>query len=150
VVTPPAAYAHPLLRRSPRTGVAHAMAHRALRRRPLSATARALLSDRSLPRRLRQQAAALEAVRRDRAPDFGWGPPPALREAAESTEPLGSDRGTHAWVHQARLAGIGVRTPPFTAHAWVEADGRPVGEPADITAYRTIISVRPPRRRQAC
>ncbi|MBC2866956.1 hypothetical protein H1R13_18875 [Streptomyces mexicanus] len=122
VVTPPAAYVHPLLRRSPRTGVAHAMAHRALRRRPLSATARALLSDRSLPRWLRQQAAALEAVRRDRAPDFGWGPPPALpswatgrarelaaaalREAAESTEPLGSDRGTHAWVHQARLAGI--------------------------------------------
>nr|WP_202035875.1 lasso peptide biosynthesis B2 protein [Streptomyces mexicanus] len=44
----------------------------------------------------------------------------------------------------------GVRTPPFTAHAWVEADGRPVGEPADITAYRTIISVRPPRRRRAC
>jgi len=78
VVTPPAAYVHPLLRRSPRTGVAHAMVHRALRRRPLSATARALLSDRSLPRRLRQQAAALEAVRRDRAPDVGWGPPPAL------------------------------------------------------------------------
>ncbi|MEV5887426.1 asparagine synthase-related protein [Streptomyces sp. NPDC052020] len=123
MVTPPAAYVHPLLRRSPRTGVAHAMAHRALRRWPLPATARALLSDLSLPRWLQHQAAALETVRRDRAPDFGWGRPPALppwatglarelaasslrEEAADRTEPLGPDRGTHAWIHEARLAGI--------------------------------------------
>ncbi|MFD7711040.1 lasso peptide biosynthesis B2 protein [Streptomyces sp. NPDC059786] len=37
----------------------------------------------------------------------------------------------------------GVRTPPFTAHAWVEADGQRVGEPQDTAAYRTMISVPP-------
>ncbi|MEU1628823.1 lasso peptide biosynthesis B2 protein [Streptomyces sp. NPDC020096] len=46
-----------------------------------------------------------------------------------------------------RLAGSwptwcsGVRTSPFAAHAWVEAEGRPVGEPEDTTTYRTVISV---------
>ncbi|GAA2980205.1 lasso peptide biosynthesis B2 protein [Streptomyces fulvorobeus] len=38
----------------------------------------------------------------------------------------------------------GVRTSPFAAHAWVEAEGRPVGEPADTAAYHTMLSV-PPR-----
>jgi hypothetical protein len=35
----------------------------------------------------------------------------------------------------------GVRTSPFAAHAWVEADGRPVGEPADTAVYRPMIKV---------
>ncbi|MBG0852148.1 lasso peptide biosynthesis B2 protein [Streptomyces spinoverrucosus] len=35
----------------------------------------------------------------------------------------------------------GVRMPPFAAHAWVEAEGRRVGEPPDTATYRTIISV---------
>ncbi|MFI9203201.1 lasso peptide biosynthesis B2 protein [Streptomyces sp. NPDC053048] len=39
----------------------------------------------------------------------------------------------------------GARTPPFSAHAWVEAEGQRVGEPADTATYRTLISV-PPRR----
>ncbi|PAZ12398.1 hypothetical protein CLM62_29845 [Streptomyces sp. SA15] len=49
-----------------------------------------------------------------------------------------------------RLRGVwptwctGVRTLPFSAHAWVEADGRAVGEPADTAAYRRVITV-PPR-----
>ncbi len=38
----------------------------------------------------------------------------------------------------------GVRTPPFAAHAWVEAQGRPVGEPADTATYRRMLTV-PPR-----
>ncbi|MFI7537252.1 lasso peptide biosynthesis B2 protein [Streptosporangium sp. NPDC049376] len=37
----------------------------------------------------------------------------------------------------------GVRTPPFAAHAWIQADGRPVGEPSDITGYGIILSVPP-------
>ncbi|KUL46003.1 hypothetical protein ADL22_10765 [Streptomyces sp. NRRL F-4489] len=37
----------------------------------------------------------------------------------------------------------GVRTPPFSAHAWVEAEGRQVGEPADAAAYRPILAVPP-------
>ncbi|BCL30570.1 lasso peptide biosynthesis B2 protein [Streptomyces aurantiacus] len=35
----------------------------------------------------------------------------------------------------------GVRTTPFGAHAWVEADGRPVGEPSDTATYRPMITV---------
>ncbi|MEU3628811.1 hypothetical protein BS329_37680 [Amycolatopsis coloradensis] len=37
----------------------------------------------------------------------------------------------------------GVRTPPFAAHAWVEADGRPVCEPDETATYRVMISVPP-------
>jgi len=39
----------------------------------------------------------------------------------------------------------GVRTSPFTAHAWVEADGQPVGEPHDSGYYRSIITILPAR-----
>ncbi|MFI9203533.1 lasso peptide biosynthesis B2 protein [Streptomyces sp. NPDC053048] len=39
----------------------------------------------------------------------------------------------------------GVRTHPFAAHAWVEAEGRRVGEPADAATYRALLTV-PPRR----
>ncbi|MEV0633911.1 lasso peptide biosynthesis B2 protein [Streptomyces sp. NPDC050619] len=35
----------------------------------------------------------------------------------------------------------GVRTSPFGAHAWVEAEGRPVGEPNDTATYRAMIAV---------
>ncbi|MEV5884857.1 lasso peptide biosynthesis B2 protein [Streptomyces sp. NPDC052020] len=35
----------------------------------------------------------------------------------------------------------GVRTAPFAAHAWVEAEGRPVGEPVDTITYRPMITV---------
>jgi Transglutaminase-like superfamily len=38
----------------------------------------------------------------------------------------------------------GVRTSPFAAHAWVEAQGRHVDEPEDTATYRTMITV-PPR-----
>ncbi|MFG3242843.1 MULTISPECIES: lasso peptide biosynthesis B2 protein [unclassified Streptomyces] len=37
----------------------------------------------------------------------------------------------------------GVRTPPFAAHAWVEAEDRRVGEPEDTTTYRTLLTVPP-------
>ncbi|MFC4517588.1 lasso peptide biosynthesis B2 protein [Streptomyces ehimensis] len=38
----------------------------------------------------------------------------------------------------------GVRIAPFAAHAWVEAEGRPVGEPEDTAGYRPMLTV-PPR-----
>ncbi|MGW6724745.1 lasso peptide biosynthesis B2 protein [Nocardia sp. NPDC055029] len=37
----------------------------------------------------------------------------------------------------------GVRTPPFAAHAWVEAQGRRVGEPEDTATYHTLLTVPP-------
>ncbi|MPY55798.1 lasso peptide biosynthesis B2 protein [Streptomyces spongiae] len=38
----------------------------------------------------------------------------------------------------------GVRTAPFRAHAWVEADGAPVGEPEPAGYYTPTMTV-PPR-----
>ncbi|MEV0398933.1 lasso peptide biosynthesis B2 protein [Actinoallomurus sp. NPDC050550] len=43
---------------------------------------------------------------------------------------------------------VGVRTEPFMAHAWVEAEGRPVDEPDPPGYYHSILSV-PPRTPQA-
>lgn len=38
----------------------------------------------------------------------------------------------------------GVRTiPPFASHAWVEAEGRPVGEPETVAGYRAMVAVDP-------
>ncbi|MGH3476482.1 MAG: lasso peptide biosynthesis B2 protein [Pseudonocardiaceae bacterium] len=37
----------------------------------------------------------------------------------------------------------GVRTAPFVAHAWVEADGHPVGEPQGPGSYRPLITIPP-------
>jgi hypothetical protein len=40
------------------------------------------------------------------------------------------------------LWSVGVRaTPPFAAHAWVEAAGRMVGEPGPRAAYRALLQV---------
>ncbi|WP_318536234.1 lasso peptide biosynthesis B2 protein [Streptomyces glaucescens] len=43
----------------------------------------------------------------------------------------------------------GVRTPPFSAHARVEAEGRRVGEPADTASYRPLLTVPPTACEQA-
>ncbi|MEV6024837.1 lasso peptide biosynthesis B2 protein [Streptomyces sp. NPDC052036] len=37
----------------------------------------------------------------------------------------------------------GVRTNPFSAHAWVEVEGIPVGEPYPAGYFRTILTVGP-------
>ncbi|MBZ4318930.1 lasso peptide biosynthesis B2 protein [Streptomyces sp. SCA2-4] len=39
----------------------------------------------------------------------------------------------------------GVRTHPFAAHAWVEAEGRPVGEPYPEGYYKPLLTVPPAR-----
>jgi hypothetical protein len=37
---------------------------------------------------------------------------------------------------------VGVTTlPPFRAHSWVEAEGRPVGEDVPPTHFRKLISL---------
>ncbi|GAA1018682.1 MULTISPECIES: lasso peptide biosynthesis B2 protein [Amycolatopsis] len=40
----------------------------------------------------------------------------------------------------------GVRTSPFAAHAWIEADGRAVGEPYPDGHYAPLLSVPPEAR----
>jgi hypothetical protein len=37
-----------------------------------------------------------------------------------------------------------VRTPPFTAHSWIEAAGQPVGELVSVGSYQPILSIGPP------
>lgn len=37
----------------------------------------------------------------------------------------------------------GVRTMPFSAHAWVAVDGQPVGEPQSADYYTAVLSVPP-------
>jgi hypothetical protein len=44
----------------------------------------------------------------------------------------------------------GFRTQPFGAHAWVEAEGRPVGEPGELKAFRTVLAVRCPAGSRSC
>jgi hypothetical protein len=36
-----------------------------------------------------------------------------------------------------------VRTAPFIAHAWIEVDGQPVGEPQGVGYYQPLIVIRP-------
>ncbi len=38
---------------------------------------------------------------------------------------------------------IGVRTEPFSGHAWVEVDDQPVGEPHPAGYYRPLITIPP-------
>jgi hypothetical protein len=40
----------------------------------------------------------------------------------------------------------GVRTSPFRAHAWIEADGRPIGEPHPADYYTPTMTVGPSNR----
>jgi hypothetical protein len=43
---------------------------------------------------------------------------------------------------------IGVHTAPFTAHAWVEAEGQPVGETHGPGYYCPLIIITPERNAQ--
>lgn len=36
---------------------------------------------------------------------------------------------------------IGVRTPPFTAHSWIEAASHPVGELVPVHSYQPILTI---------
>jgi hypothetical protein len=57
-----------------------------------------------------------------------------------------------ATVLLCRLRGVwptwcaGVRTDPFRAHAWVEVDGVPVGEPYPPGYFHPLMAVPAPRR----
>lgn len=37
----------------------------------------------------------------------------------------------------------GVRTNPFTAHAWIQVDNKPIGEPYPAGHYRILLAVPP-------
>jgi hypothetical protein len=122
-----------------------------LRRRPLPllAVGIARLLARLTPLRLR---AVLEFARR--------GAPPATAELARNArdEVVSVSlrcAGNHclqrsiATVLLCRARGAwptwctGVRTHPFTAHAWVEADDQPIGEPYPKGHYKPLLIIPP-------
>jgi hypothetical protein len=41
---------------------------------------------------------------------------------------------------------LGVRTPPFAAHAWIEINGQPVGELVPVRSYCPILTIDTPFR----
>ncbi|MEV4352231.1 lasso peptide biosynthesis B2 protein [Actinoplanes sp. NPDC049596] len=55
-----------------------------------------------------------------------------------------------ATVLLCRLSGrwpdwcTGIRTQPFSGHAWVEVAGRPIGEPPGLSEFATVVAVRCP------
>ncbi|MFD4407866.1 lasso peptide biosynthesis B2 protein [Nocardia sp. NPDC058499] len=119
---------------------------------PYTAVALARMLVRLPPRRLR---AALTVVRRGAAPaDYDRTMRARQDVIAVSTRCSGQYclQRSVATALLCRLHGswptwkTGVRTSPTAAHAWVEADGRPVGEPRDTADYRTILNVAPDPR----
>lgn len=45
---------------------------------------------------------------------------------------------------------LGVRTPPFAAHAWVEIAGHPVGELVPVQSYLPILTIDTARQEDRC
>lgn len=104
------------------------------------------------PRRIR---AALNLVRRGARPATA-----AQAQAARAAVTAVSTRCAGQYCLQrsiatallCRLSGTwptvrtGIRTAPFRAHAWIEADGEPIGEPRPAGYYTPTVTVAPARR----
>ncbi|GHF48167.1 hypothetical protein GCM10010218_32050 [Streptomyces mashuensis] len=118
---------------------------------PVVAVARLLAALR--PRRIRR---VLTAVRRGARPATA-GEALAARRAVVAVSRRCAGEGclqrSIATALLCRLRGTwpdwctGIRTEPFRAHAWVQADGRPVGEPHPDGYYRPLMIVPAPSRR---
>lgn len=125
--------------------------HRHVTARCVVVVARLLV--RMPPKRLRQ---VLEAVARGARPATAEQALTA-RTAVVSVSARCAGQGclqrSVATVLLCRLGGrwpdwcTGIRTQPFRAHAWVEAEGGAVGEPGSTSLYRTMVSVRHRGRR---
>lgn len=86
-------------------------------------------------------------------PQAGYDQALQWRNAVNSVSPRCAGNGclqrSIAVVLMAATAGrsvqwkAGFRTEPFLAHAWVEVNGEPVGEPEEVKNYRTTIASRP-------
>jgi hypothetical protein len=86
------------------------------------------------PATARQAAAARTAVVSVSLPCAGKG----CLQRSIATALLCRARGTWpTWC-------TGVRTHPFTAHAWIEVDHQPIGEPHPAGYYTTLITIPPP------
>ncbi|ACZ29133.1 hypothetical protein Xcel_0092 [Xylanimonas cellulosilytica DSM 15894] len=91
---------------------------------------------------------AVRGARPAAAPDvLGWRT--AVNSVSRRCAGQGCLQRSIAVVLLARLHGVapawktGFRPDPFVAHAWVEVDGEPVGEPAAVAHFRAVLSVNP-------
>ncbi|MEU9113698.1 lasso peptide biosynthesis B2 protein [Streptomyces sp. NPDC048483] len=119
---------------------------------PLLAVGIARLLARAKPARLRT---VLEFARRGAAPATA-DQALAAREAVVSVSLRCAGQGclqrSIATALLCRTRGVwptwctGVRTHPFAAHAWVEADDHPIGEPHPKGHFRPLISIPPVQR----
>ncbi|GGR70401.1 hypothetical protein GCM10010252_05770 [Streptomyces aureoverticillatus] len=120
-----------------------------LRRRPpvLLATAAARLIVTLKPHRIRR---VLSVVRRGAAPataDEALAARQAVVAVSARCAGEGCLQRSVATALLCRMRGVwpdwctGVRTAPFRAHAWVEVDGLPVGEPHRSAAYHRMMVV---------
>ncbi|MFD0415444.1 lasso peptide biosynthesis B2 protein [Streptomyces sp. NPDC127108] len=123
-----------------------------LRHRPpaLLATAAARLIVAFRPHRIRR---ALSMVRRGATPattDQALAARAAVVAVSARCAGEGCLQRSVATALLCRMRGVwpdwctGVRTAPFRAHAWVEVDGRPVGEPQGQGQFRRMMVVGPP------
>ncbi|AZQ70207.1 MULTISPECIES: lasso peptide biosynthesis B2 protein [Streptomyces] len=99
------------------------------------------------PRRIRR---VLSLARRGAAPATGEQALTARRAVVAMSARCAGEACLQRSVATALLCRVrgtwpdwctGVRTAPFRAHAWVEAEGRPIGEPFPADYYRTLIKI---------
>ncbi|WP_371632165.1 asparagine synthase-related protein [Streptomyces sp. NBC_01259] len=154
MVVPPAAYIHALLRRSPHTALRHMAGHKARSRWPLGATAGMLLRTQSYPSwlsaagsRLREPAGSEPRTWGERPALPPWASGQAVDQVAgllchtaEQAQPLDTDVGRHAWIHQMREAG---RIAGLLRAAGTSMD-LPVDSPfCDDAVMNACLTVRP-------
>jgi hypothetical protein len=116
---------------------------------PLIAVGAAHLIGRLSPRRIRR---LLTFCARDARP-ASYAEAAAARQAVVSSSVRCAGHGcvprSIATALLCRIHGTwptwhtGVRTQPFTAHAWIEAEGRPVNEPHTTSQIHPLITIAP-------
>ncbi|MEU6482662.1 lasso peptide biosynthesis B2 protein [Streptomyces sp. NPDC046887] len=124
--------------------------HRHLTARAAVGAARLLVT--LPPRRLRRFLEVTGAGTRPATEDQALAARRAVVAVSSRCAGQGCLQRSVATVLLCQLRGVrpdwstGVRTQPFVAHAWVEVDGKPVGESDDIRLYHPLMSVRRPPR----
>lgn len=100
------------------------------------------------PRRLRQALSVISRGGRPASESYARHARQAAVTVSARCAGLGCLQRSVAAALMCRLRGqwpdwcTGFRVQPFGAHAWVEVDGRPVGEPGSLAGFRTVMAVR--------
>ncbi|RZS33980.1 transglutaminase superfamily protein [Herbihabitans rhizosphaerae] len=100
------------------------------------------------PRRLRQTLRLISTGARPATEEQARFARQAAVTVSHRCAGLGCLQRSVAAAIQCRLRGTwpdwctGFRERPFGAHAWVEVNGSPVGEPSDMSRFHTVMAVR--------